>query len=383
MPKKLATTSRLPKLRKHKSSGRAYVELSGKRKYLGVYGTAEAAQRYAAALAEWMAAGCNASAPPEEITIGEATARYLEWANVRYATSTQLHLIVLALRDCNQLYSRIPAKDFGPLKLMALRIVWVDRNLACKTVNTYTQEAKRCFKWLVSREVIPASVWHGLQSVEGLRHGQGTARETEPVQPVAIEEVDKIRPFVSPQVWALVQLQLLTGARPGELLPLCPKDIETTGDVWQARLAKHKGAWRGKERVIFFGEKAKEIIRPYLLRPADKPLFSPREAIQASRRDCPTHRRVNQKPTQRHTPREVHDAYDICSYRRAITRACFEAGIPKWIPYQLRHTAGTEARRLFGLDGAQALLGHSGAVVTQVYAELDQNKAREIAAQIG
>jgi integrase len=159
--------------------------------------------------------------------------------------------------------------------------------------------------------------------------------------------------------------------------------IDATGDVWQARLERHKGAWRGKERIIFFGEKAKEIIRPYLLRPADKPMFSPHEAILSLRRDCPTHRRPNQKPNERQTAREVRDAYTPDTYRRAVTRACVEAGIPSWVPYQLRHTAGTEARKRFGLDVAQALLGHSGAKVTQIYAELDQEKARAIAAQFG
>jgi len=301
-------TGRLPKLRRHKASNRAYIELNGKRAYLGTFGTPEATQRYAAAIAEWTAGGCRLVAPPEEITVGEATARFLEWASTRYRVEGRLWHIKTAMRDLNRLYSRIPAKDFGPLKLMALRNEWVARGLSVTTANDYTMEIRRCFKWLASREVVSATIWHALQTVDGLRHGRGEAKEPEPVQPVAIEDVDKIRPFVSPQVWALVQLQSLTGARPGELLPLCPQDIDTTGDVWQARLERHKGAWRGKERLIFFGEKAKEIIRPFMLRPADKPLFSPHEAILSLRLDCPTHRRPNQKPNERRTTREVRDA---------------------------------------------------------------------------
>jgi site-specific recombinase XerC len=54
-----------------------------------------------------------------------------------------------------------------------------------------------------------------------------------------------------------------------------------------------------------------------------------------------------------------------------------------WFPNQLRHTAGTEIRRRFGLEAAQTVLGHSKADVTQVYAERDFAKAANVARLIG
>ena len=51
--------------------------------------------------------------------------------------------------------------------------------------------------------------------------------------------------------------------------------------------------------------------------------------------------------------------------------------IPDWHPHQLRHAVATGLRREFGLDFARAVLGHSSPVVTEVYAELDEAKARE------
>jgi len=42
--------------------------------------------------------------------------------------------------------------------------------------------------------------------------------------------------------------------------------------------------------------------------------------------------------------------------------------IPHWFPYQLRHSAGTDAEKANGLDCAQALLGHKTANVTKRYA---------------
>ena len=54
-----------------------------------------------------------------------------------------------------------------------------------------------------------------------------------------------------------------------------------------------------------------------------------------------------------------------------------------WSPNQLRHAAGTEVRRLFGLEAAQVILGHAKADVTQVYAERDQALAAEVMRKIG
>lgn len=54
-----------------------------------------------------------------------------------------------------------------------------------------------------------------------------------------------------------------------------------------------------------------------------------------------------------------------------------------WSANQMRHTAGTEICRQFGLEAAQVIFGHSRADVTQVYAERDLVKAADIARQVG
>jgi integrase len=73
----------------------------------------------------------------------------------------------------------------------------------------------------------------------------------------------------------------------------------------------------------------------------------------------------------------------VASYRRAIHRACDAAGIPPWSPHRLRHSAATEVRRRFGLEASQVVLGHAELGVTQVYAERDLQRAREVMRQIG
>jgi site-specific recombinase XerC len=55
----------------------------------------------------------------------------------------------------------------------------------------------------------------------------------------------------------------------------------------------------------------------------------------------------------------------------------------RWHPHQLRHSAGTAIRRQFGLEAAQAVLGHSELSATQVYAEKSLDTARDVMRQIG
>ncbi len=50
----------------------------------------------------------------------------------------------------------------------------------------------------------------------------------------------------------------------------------------------------------------------------------------------------------------------------------------RWIPNQVRHTAGKEIRSRFGLEAAQVVLGHAKADFPQVYAERDTEKAAAI-----
>jgi integrase len=250
-------------------------------------------------------------------------------------------------------------------------------------INSQIKRVKRMFRWAVENELIPPAVHQGLCAVAGLKQGRSAARETDPVMPVPSEHVEAIQRFVSPQVWALVQLQLYSAARPGELLILRPQDIDTSGCVWTATPTDHKNAFRGKRRVIYLGPKCQGILRPFMLRAADTFLFSPREAEAARYANADTHRRPDQKSNPRKTDRLVGDRYTVHSYRRAVMRACVEAGIPAWAPHRLRHTAATQIRRDFGLEAAQVILGHASADVTEIYAEIDRARGIEIALKIG
>lgn len=66
-----------------------------------------------------------------------------------------------------------------------------------------------------------------------------------------------------------------------------------------------------------------------------------------------------------------------------MERACKRAGVPKWTPGQLRHNAGTKVRAKFGAEAAQLVLGHQNLSTTEIYAEKDMARYRQIAKEIG
>ena len=160
----------------------------------------------------------------------------------------------------------------------------------------------------------------------------------------------------------MVRLQLFCGCRPGELLRMRPCDIDRGGQVWTYTPDSHKTEHHGHSRTIAIGPRGQEILLRYLARAADAVCFETRAS------------------DPRRTPGV---AYTTDSYRRAIQRAAKRAGVASWFPHQLRHTAATDVRATYGLEGAQCVLGHASAAITQVYAERDAKLAGRIALDMG
>jgi integrase len=233
------------------------------------------------------------------------------------------------------------------------------------------------FKWAVENELVPSAVYHGLQAVAGLKKGRTEARETQKIRPVDDEHVEAVLPFLTPPVKAMVQVQRLSGMRPCEVVIMRPCDIDRgNGKTWVYRPDSHKTEHHGITRVIFLGPQAQEVIRPFLDRDPGSYLFSPREAVEGYLKKCG--RRISHSRKRMPGVR-----YRVCSYDRAIAKACARAGVPHWAPNQLRHTKATEIRREAGLDAARAVLGHTSPAITEVYAEVDMDKAAEVMEKSG
>ncbi len=289
------------------------------------------------------------------------------------------------------LYGTTPAASFGPLALKAVREHMVDsQRWNRETLNGHVGRIKRVFKWAASNELVPPSVFHGLETVAGLRRGRTTAREGGRILPVSEEHVDAVLPHLSRQVRAMVEFQRVTGCRPGEIVILRPGDIDRTADVWVYTPATHKNAHRGHSRRIYCGPQAQDVLRPFLLRPTDEYTFSPVEA-ERERRETRHAARVTPLSTgnvpgsnrTKHPKRTAGTHYTTSSYARAIRTACKASEVPHWSPNQLRHAVATRLRRDYGIEAARVALGHSDAGTTQIYAEVDEQLARKVAAEVG
>jgi integrase len=115
--------------------------------------------------------------------------------------------------------------------------------------------------------------------VSGLRIGRSGAKESEPVKPVPHAFIDAALQHVPPTVAALINLQLLTAVRPGELLIMRTCDLDTSGKIWTYTPASHKNTHRGHRRTICLGPQAQAVVHTFLKTDLQAFMLSPRESV--------------------------------------------------------------------------------------------------------
>jgi integrase len=408
MPK---LNNRVPKYCRHRGSGQAVVALSGQDIYVGQYGSPASRAKYDRLIAEWIAAGRRLPTDPNAITIAEVVAAFRRHAQTYYgADSKAAANIDGSLRPVVKLYGRTAANEFGPLRLKTVREQFISGGRVRANINRHITRIRGVFKWAAENELIPANVFHGLMAVRGLRRGKSGAVEGEPVKPVPVEHVEAVIPHVSPQVVAMIRLQLLTGMRPGEVTIMRGCDLDTTGNLWLYRPSRHKTQSYGHERLIYLGPKAQEVIRPFLNADLQAYLFSPAEAeghrralLHAQRKTPMNEGNTPGSNRLRRPQHRAGDVYTVGAYYNAVRRGCYAAFPPPpellqpnrevelaaWRRehrrhiHQLRHTAATELRKEFGVEAAQVILGHRTLTTTQLYAEKNVEAAKRVMAAIG
>lgn len=392
-------TNRPPSYRYHKARKCAVVTIFGKNRYLGPYGSPESHEAYERWLAKWRAMIDSPLPDPSEDQSGDVT---VNWVILKYLTfaagyyrkhdepTDELKNIRAALSALKKLYGRTLAQAFGPKDLELVRNSMIEANLARKTINGRVSRIRRMFRWASKEGVVPAITYHGLLALDGLKFNRSKARETKRVMPVSEEHVDASLPHLNEHVRAMVQVQHLTGMRPQEVRNLRTCDIDTSTDVWIYTPWTHKTEHHGHVRQIAIGPRAQKILSPFLKpKASDAYVFSPAEAVEAVFERRAKTRKTKRQPSQltrrrkQKPKRKPNGYYKRDAYRRAIVRACEKADVPLWKPNQLRHSCGTKIRRLYGLDGAAAVLGHRLGTVTEIYAEADLKKAITIMQEIG
>lgn len=364
---------KVPKYCHHKATGQAYVHLDGADHYLGKHGTPESFQKYATLIGEHSVGAIithgQHATPTTGTTVAEVAAAYLKHA-IRYyvkngKVSSEVCCIKSAIRHLVALYADLPANDFGPIALKAVRQRMVDvkeKSVRGKAVpiqwtrrfiNMSVGRIRRMFKWAVENELVEPTVLTKLQAVAPLLAGRTEAREHEPRHPIDLNVIEKVKALVPARTKDLIDLWLIMGARPGELVQLTGEMIDrtkyATKGVWVAELKDHKTAHRGKQRVLIFNLRCQEILLRYMNADPTKRLF----------------------------------AVNRASVSDGIKKACRELKIPVFTAHWLRHTYATRARAEGGLDVAQVTLGHANASMTELYASLDLNKAIEFARDAG
>jgi len=389
----------IPGYRHHKASGQAFIELDGRRFYLGKYGSKASKVEYERRLGEYLSN--NRKLPPtrtngSEISIQELMISFLEWAEGYYVkngkTTDTFTLCRLSVAPVVQFYGQRPVSEFGPLSLKFIRDKMIESNFTRTHINKRVLIIRQAFRWGVENELVGADVLHALQAVPGLKAGRTVARDNPPVEPVADAIVEKTLPHLPPIVADMVRIQRLIGGRPQDICNMRVCDIQTDGDIWVYSPYTHKTEHRGKQRILPIGPRAQQILTPYLIQREGEPerfLFSPLDTLRLQRAEKRKNRKTKVQPSQlnrakakpKRTPK---DQYTARAYNRAITRACEKGGIEPWSPNQLRHSAATEITDKFGLLHAKEVLGHSTVRTTErFYVAPLPEKALEVAREIG
>lgn len=405
----------MPTYRKHKPSGRAVVQwkplFGDQPHYLrGKFGSPESLAEWAS-IQEQIAEAARLKAddtrkPSKPVTniARMLTAYFLtirDKIDQRDRKSIKYAIDIVAAK-----YGAFGVNEFTPVALEDCRDAMIEKGWSRKYINREVSRVRRAFKWAVVQGHAKAETFGALAMLEGLKKGWTSAPELKKVRPASWTTVARVLPFLSRQVADMVQLQWLAGMRSGELTSMRTDSVDRGSVPWEYKPVDHKKAWLEKDRIIYFGPKARKILKRYLHKTGF--LFTPEGSIQErftelrKNRKTPLYGKANKPPKVR---RDLAESYTTSTYQRAIIYGFIRLGlscgikkrpakgeaIEKWLaqkqikyffPHQLRHSRGTLTREKFGVEGARALLQNTFDA-TLIYAEDDAKLAKQIASRTG
>ncbi len=357
----MAKSSRIPGYTLHKPTGQARTRVAGRDYYLGLYGSVESRQKYGELIAR-LASGVNIAATKlkagTKIDAGQFTVNELCLAFMRHADqhyrkggelTDEIDCYKSAIRPLVELYGHEMVNGFGPLALKVVRTKMVGKDWCRQYVNKSVNRLRHVVRWGVENELVEPATLQKLEAVSPLLAGRTEAIDYPARQPVPQDQIDAVRAVLPERHRDLIDLQLLTGARSGELLKLTTEMIDRSGATWTARIVDHKTVHHGKERVLYFGPRAQLILARYISADPSRPLFAVRRA----------------------------------TYSNAIGKALKKLGLPHWSPHWLRHSFASRCREEFGLESTQSVLGHAKSDMTELYAQKSAKAACEVVAKIG
>ena len=339
--------SLVPNHCQHKASGRSYIYWNGTEIYTGLSGSIEAAESYAKMLSNIMAYGepCPKVEVQIKLSVATISSKYLQHVKrTKPPDSDEDKAVARVVKDLEAF--DYPAEKFSPGRLTELIQMWVDKRLALTTVNKKHNYVLNIFRWAAQMDLVSPTVWSALLTVPKIKPGRTSAKQPKKIKPVPSDVVESILSHCQPRIAAVLKMQLYTGMRCGEVLRMTMAEIH--GNIYAPY--KHKNRWRNKDRTVHLGPKAMALIDEWKTDDPHRPLFT--------------------KMTSDY-------------YGRWIEIACRQAGVPHFTSHQIRHYHATMVREKFGLDAAQAALGHSSAKTTEIYAEVSTTLAKKVSEDVG
>lgn len=348
-----------PKPHVHAASGQERVTHKGRHHYLGKAGSIEAKRAYLRLLDELEPPGENQPPPPptaaRQLTIAELAERFDAEAQARYdPAGREARQFRSTYPPLLAAHGSTPACGFGVSELEQVRDAMIALDWQRETINRRVSRVRTMFRWAERKGLVPPGAWAALRVLEAIPPNDRRVRTGTPRQPVAWADLARACRRMSRTARDIILCLYFTGARPGELSNLLVSELDTSGEVWVARPARHKNAWRGHRREIVIGPKARKVIEKRLpgLKPGDY-VF--------------TH------------------SFGTCysNLNKEVLRACELAGV-KFTAYQCRHAAKANATREFSLEHARAALGQKSILMTDHYAGgVDRRLADDVARRIG
>ena len=109
---------RIPSLRLHKATNQGFVELGGRRYYLGVWGRPGTEEAYRRKIAQWVDSNGHLPEHPTRLTIAQLCGAYSHHCHSYYirpdgTPSHEIQAVNSALRVLRELYGTTRAERFG------------------------------------------------------------------------------------------------------------------------------------------------------------------------------------------------------------------------------------------------------------------------------
>jgi integrase len=391
---------------KHRNLGYSIDPKTRKSVYHGQWGLAATKQAYLRWCAELVSEDVSPSIPPEHEPVVADLVNAMIKHSISYyrdpvsgKSTSQLGVIKSALRELD-LYLEMKIRDFKPSTLMAVRAAIVNRDimpqsegtpkkkLCISSVNNAIVKIRQMFKLGVGWELVPVEIYQALACVQHLNWRTApTLRNPEKIAPVPLHYFSLIMPHLKPLYQAVLKVHIATGMRVKELCSMKWSEITEVEDgLWCYAPSEHKNSHRGDDRKVYLKSDLIELMKS-----VRKPLW--KEDAVWCHRGVGRHAGYSGMISADAYARAIENAQERYNDGRVSRQAGARTDLKKkykytsakrepmahWTPLQIRHTVATQVRRTHGLEGAQAVLGHSTLDATQIYAEKRDDLARSVA----